>query len=702
MLLTLFRLTMIVPLLISAVYQVEANREKLSFVPSKESKSVDESRLTQSAALSNQDSISEDNDSEFEEEVRKVDNEREMRSGRNSVGSAENRFARSEGGNRGLAHKMAKDALKSPKMQETMRRLSHVKSPKGILHASVKVPGVKIGPKITEDGRRSKDARHKGRRKKKRKRHHRKFRTQHAGSLKRGSSKNHPRIERLLRRDPRVLGADDPTLGYQTNYGSPDDYRNENYDASYPVNAAASGQVPGDNDVPESRYNDDFEPINTKIYDPNEVQQPSEQEIPDRLNYLNQYEIPEHLQSLSPSEPVDTDINEAVEPQPPQLQTFNYQPEAILPPADDFQQNIANQPSLENVRVPSLKEEDAEFRTQPSYTPLQLYGNHDEADEALRNYLIQSKYNYPSINMPNAMDEPLGKILESLGINVNGGGSNSFNQNPSLSEGVNHQITPYALEHLISPNYLKKKPQKEISNYYEGNNARGSEFEANRLRNRNNIREGYLRRHSQNGEYGDDILKQLEEERRPTHNMNISIAVHDTKEVANQILDTIMEELEELKADKSKNNKREGLPCRLSGSWSTAQAGVKMDMKVVNRTITVTLSELTGQPLHESLLNATWNISGHVPFKRGAPFSLTAIDNSTSSIAVFVGSCKVCQGVDTIAGVWSIARQPKGCRDFQVATTVFNDIFRKSKLSSLKEKGANSTDNTTKHEKRKS
>lgn len=46
----------------------------------------------------------------------------------------------------------------------------------------------------------------------------------------------------------------------------------------------------------------------------------------------------------------------------------------------------------------------------------------------------------------------------------------------------------------------------------------------------------------------------------------------------------------------------------------------------------------------------------------------------------------MCQGIDTIAGVWSVARQPKDCRDFQVATSVFNDIFRKTKLSSLKEK----------------
>lgn len=60
-------------------------------------------------------------------------------------------------------------------------------------------------------------------------------------------------------------------------------------------------------------------------------------------------------------------------------------------------------------------------------------------------------------------------------------------------------------------------------------------------------------------------------------------------------------------------------------------------MRVVNRTIIVTLSDLASPRLHESLLNGTWNVSGHVPFKRGSPFTLIATNNNTNSIAVFVG-----------------------------------------------------------------
>jgi len=42
----------------------------------------------------------------------------------------------------------------------------------------------------------------------------------------------------------------------------------------------------------------------------------------------------------------------------------------------------------------------------------------------------------------------------------------------------------------------------------------------------------------------------------------------------------------------------------------------------------------------------------------------------------------VCQGIDTIVGVWSISHNPRDCEDFQIATNIYNDIFRRTKLSS--------------------
>ncbi|OAD62662.1 hypothetical protein WN48_07014 [Eufriesea mexicana] len=905
MLLTLFRLTMIVSLLISAV-RVHVNSEKLSLIPSEEDEAVAQSHRQSDTFLK---SVYDEDKDLVQRRQSNKDSGYDSRIRRGSVNSVENRFTRS--GNGVLAHKMAKDVLKSPKTQDTIRKLSRVSSPKGSFRAAAKVPGVTKGGSRVAEEKRHHGARHRGRRKKK-KRHHRKFRKQQPGLLKRGSSKrtsdskkdinafakgsdgrghsmikhnpvviadksrdkpttlrsssnitavkvddddyvdfsspmyteptvhlsqskrlekpaklhgsekmieqlmrtttkdpskkspgdqgveysdyysddevlqdiaankipiqlaesknpndrftrqalnftsyrdndlinrnlqhyysnhdtrrkglryrgntvnslhnfqNYPTIERLptLNRNSRHFRADYPSFNYATNY-EPLEYRNENFDSSYPTSMAAVPEPLEGNSLPEQQ--NDLDASDPSKLD-NEIQPVVEVQDPDQFNYQNQYETaPEHFQSSSSNEPQSLNVNEALEPRVPQFQSLNsyQQVETNLPETGSFDQSMMNQPRMDNMGILDPKEEDAEVRTQSSYTPIQLYDNQEEQqkeqqkEQALKNFLIsQSKHSSPALNVPNAMDQPLGKILESLGINVNSGPTN-FNQNPSFDENINRQVIPYSntydrsMEHAISPNYLKRKPNEDLTSYHENGNAKGSEYQTLRDKNGNNAREDYLRRQSiQNNGYNNN-LTHLEENENPTHNVNISIAMHDTKEVANQILDTIMEELEELKEDKLKDNKKEGLPCRLSGSWSTAQAGVKLDMRVVNRTIIVTLSDLASPRLHESLLNGTWNVSGHVPFKRGSPFTLIATNNNTNSIAVFVGACRVCQGIDTIAGVWSVARQPNGCKDFQVSTSVFNDIFRKTKWSSLKEKqGSNTTENSTiKHKKRKS
>ncbi|KYM78656.1 hypothetical protein ALC53_10872 [Atta colombica] len=164
---------------------------------------------------------------------------------------------------------------------------------------------------------------------------------------------------------------------------------------------------------------------------------------------------------------------------------------------------------------------------------------------------------------------------------------------------------------------------------------------------------------------------------------NVSATLNETKEVANQILEKIIDELEEIKSNRATENEQtEGLPCKISGSWITIQGGVRIDMKVTNRIINVTLAKLLPPPAHQSLLNPAWNLTGYAPFRKGGPFSLLAIDNRTKSLAVFAGMCRVCQGIDTIVGVWSIARSPQDCREFQIATNIYNDIFRRTKLSS--------------------
>ncbi|XP_070155871.1 uncharacterized protein [Polyergus mexicanus] len=160
-------------------------------------------------------------------------------------------------------------------------------------------------------------------------------------------------------------------------------------------------------------------------------------------------------------------------------------------------------------------------------------------------------------------------------------------------------------------------------------------------------------------------------------------SLNETKEVANQILEKIVNELEEIKSDRATENEQiEGLPCKISGSWVTTQGGVQIDMKIANCTINVTLARLSPPPAHQGFLDLTWNLTGYAPFMAGGPFSLFGIDNRTKSLAVFAGACRVCRGIDTIVGVWSIAHNPRDCEDFQIATNIFNDIFRRNKLSS--------------------
>ena len=162
---------MIVPLLISAVC-VESNSKKLSFVPSEENKALAQSHRQSSAFLKEKSVHDGDSDLVEKRHLNKK-NDRDSGLRRGSMNALENRLPRSDGGR--LAHKMAKDALKSPKMQDTIRKLSRV-APKGTFRASVKVPGIsKSGAKTAKERRHQKGMRHKGRRKKKRKRYNRKI-----------------------------------------------------------------------------------------------------------------------------------------------------------------------------------------------------------------------------------------------------------------------------------------------------------------------------------------------------------------------------------------------------------------------------------------------------------------------------------------------------------------------------------------------
>lgn len=170
---------MIVPLLIPVC--VETNAEKLSFVPSEEKKGAAgvPHRRTVTFLKENEKSIQDEDTSpvlrkrQLSNKNNRYTSEQNLRMRHGIVSDpVDYRIPRSDIETGGLAHKMAKDALKSPKVQETIRKLSRV-SPPGHLQATVKIPMTKGNggnSKATEDKRNRKGLRHKGRKKKKKKR----------------------------------------------------------------------------------------------------------------------------------------------------------------------------------------------------------------------------------------------------------------------------------------------------------------------------------------------------------------------------------------------------------------------------------------------------------------------------------------------------------------------------------------------------
>lgn len=155
---------MIVPLLVSAV-SIAANSDKLSFVSPEGSKSL--ARVRHNGPLAKEDEDS--NVRKRQASRNRISSELSLKS--HGMHALEGRISRS--GNENLARKMAKDALKSPKMQETMKKLSRGGDPKKKkLFVSVKVPAPprshsRLNGEARKNGHRT---RIKGRKKKKRKR----------------------------------------------------------------------------------------------------------------------------------------------------------------------------------------------------------------------------------------------------------------------------------------------------------------------------------------------------------------------------------------------------------------------------------------------------------------------------------------------------------------------------------------------------
>lgn len=300
-------------------------------------------------------------------------------------------------------------------------------------------------------------------------------------------------------------------------FGGPNQYsqflRADKYDQSEPRCSASTEEVL---EQPQISEQDAVLDVIQNNIDDGRMNNEIQQQNPRPLNRFDQYGMPrDNFKSLEPNEGVESRRN-SQHPNSPEIQNVeNYQPiDTSLQRVENFDENTLNQP-----RISGTTEEDIAAQSQPSFS-------------------IGQSYNFPQ-SYDNAMDQPLGKVLESLGINISTEPSN-LNQDENLENNIaNSDSLNQPEEHLLSPSYRKEEFKDE---------------------NRNGDKEDHTRGHVIQSEgYENEFLPYTDNSLLPAHNMNISIAVQDTKEIANQILNTIMEELEELKLDHSKNNRRDGM-----------------------------------------------------------------------------------------------------------------------------------------------
>ncbi|XP_067006697.2 uncharacterized protein [Anabrus simplex] len=155
---------------------------------------------------------------------------------------------------------------------------------------------------------------------------------------------------------------------------------------------------------------------------------------------------------------------------------------------------------------------------------------------------------------------------------------------------------------------------------------------------------------------------------------------------SSKVLLKIMNELEEIKLDRSAAGGKEGLPCQVGGSWVSDIAGIRLDMDVMaNGTMLVHVANRV-PPKDSGLLTCSWIFEGEAPFQRSGLFSIFAKNPVTKRLASFLGQCRVCGGSEMVTGMWLIAREPRDCRDTHLSVTQHPDVFRREMLHLLKNK----------------
>lgn len=133
----------------------------------------------------------------------------------------------------------------------------------------------------------------------------------------------------------------------------------------------------------------------------------------------------------------------------------------------------------------------------------------------------------------------------------------------------------------------------------------------------------------------------------------------------------------------------DGMPCDVVGSWNSYQMGLRFDITLTraadrrlgtaeknNKLLTVEVGERV--PPHEHhIIDNSWKFMGSALNQQGGPFYLYSQNRELSTVATFIGFCRVCGGIDTIFGSWTIMGPSKDCEDITTALENRRDIFRR-------------------------
>ncbi|XP_039963617.1 uncharacterized protein LOC120776742 [Bactrocera tryoni] len=162
------------------------------------------------------------------------------------------------------------------------------------------------------------------------------------------------------------------------------------------------------------------------------------------------------------------------------------------------------------------------------------------------------------------------------------------------------------------------------------------------------------------------------------------------------VLDKVLSKLEYIQSCKAPPSEPiddscepDGMPCDVVGSWNSYQMGLRFDITLTraadrrlgtaeknNKLLTVDVGERIPPHAHH-IIETSWKFMGSALNQQGGPFYLYSQNRELSTVATFIGYCRVCGGIDTIFGSWTIMGPSKDCEDITTALENRRDIFRR-------------------------